>query len=307
MNESKITTLFFDGKGAAGAQENATAPWVWHHIKYNDKAAVKWIKNQPELSQFARITLINSETRPRVHVEDNELIMCLRGINLNEEADPEDMISIRLWVGPKTIITSSNAGSQSIRNIRALLNEKVGPKNAEEFVATLIDQLANLTDEFVEKLDQKLDDTEDQIEHLSHNEFNPQINQMRRQIAHIRRYLLPQKEALEKLYRQKSSRFTEVFYDQIYVEMDKFMQMIENLDLMRERALMLQEHFLASISHQQNSRLYLLAIISAIFLPLTFLSGLFGMNVAGMPGLENSYAFSYVVIFSILLTLLLLW
>jgi zinc transporter len=306
MNESKITTLYFDGNGGSSSEATPSAPWVWHHIKYNDKAAVKWIKNQPELSQFAKITLINSETRPRVHVEDDELIMCLRGINLNEEADPEDMISIRLWVGPQTIITSSNAGSQSIRNIRALLTEKVGPKNAEEFVATLIDQLANLTDEFVEKLDQKLDDTEDHIENLSHNEFNPQINQMRRQIAHIRRYLLPQKEALDKLYRQKSSRFTEPFYDQIYVEMDKFMQMIESLDLMRERALMLQEHFMANVSHQQNSRLYLLAIISAIFLPLTFLSGLFGMNVAGMPGLENNLAFTYVITFSVILTVLLL-
>ncbi len=306
MNESKITSLYFDGQGGADAAEQVNAPWVWHHIKYNDKVAVKWIKNQPELSDFARITLINSETRPRIHVEDNELIMCLRGINLNEEADPEDMISIRLWVGKKTIITSSNAGSQSIRNIRNQFSEKIGPKNGEQFIATLIDQLATLTDEFVEKLDQKLDETEDQIENLSHNQFNPQVNQMRRQIAHIRRYLLPQKEALDKLYRQKSARFTEAFYDQIYVEMDKFMQMIENLDLMRERALMLQEHFMANVSHQQNSRLYLLAIVSAIFLPLTFLSGLFGMNVAGMPGLENNLAFTYVITFSVVLTILLL-
>lgn len=87
---------------------------------------------------------------------------------------------------------------------------------------------------------------------------------------------------------------------------DKFMQLIENLDLMRERALMLQEHFMANISHQQNSRLYVLAIISAIFLPLTFLSGLFGMNVAGMPGLEDTQAFWYIIIFSVSLTVVLL-
>jgi zinc transporter len=307
MNESKLTSLYFDGEGGVTDQDSKENPWVWHHIKYTDKASIKWINNQSSLTEFAKIALLNSETRPRAHVEENELILCLRGVNLNDSAQPEDMISIRIWIGKNIIITSSNEGSQSIRHLRALLGKKLGPKDAEQFVIMLIEQLARLTDEFVEKIDHKLDDTEDRIEAFSHLDFNPHVNQMRRQIAHIRRYLLPQKEAIDKLYRQKSRLFSENFYDQIYVQLDQFMQMIENLDLMRERALMLQEHFMANISHQQNSRLYLLAIVSAIFLPLTFLSGLFGMNVAGMPGLENPKAFAYVVLFSVVLTLLLLW
>lgn len=306
MSDSKLTTLYFDGQGGVSDQTLEQTPWTWHHIKYTDKASVKWIKKQNNVSAFAKMALLNSETRPRAHIEEGELILCLRGINLNEAAQPEDMISIRLWVGQDTIITSSNEGSQSIRHVRESLNQQNGPKNAEQFVLSLIDELARLTDEFVDKLDHKLDDTEDQIEKYTHLEFNPHINQMRRQIAHIRRYLLPQKEAIDKLYRQKSTLFSDSFYDQLYVQIDQFMQMIENLDLMRERALMLQEHFMANISHQQNSRLYLLAIISAIFLPLTFLSGMFGMNLAGMPGLENPNAFNYVVIFSVILTILLL-
>ena len=263
MVESKLTTLYFDGQGGASSNPVDGAPWVWHHIKYTDKTSVKWIKNQKDVSAFAKIALLNSETRPRAHVEAGEFILCLRGINFNESAQPEDMISIRLWVGKNTIITSSNEGSQSIRNIRAQLTQGTGCKDAEQFVMALIEQLAVLTDEFVEKLDQKLDDTEDQIEGFSHQQFNPHVNQMRRQIAHIRRYLLPQKEAIDQLYRQKAVRFSDSFYDQIYIQIDRFIQMIENLDLMRERALMLQEHFLANMSHQQNSRLYLLAIVSA--------------------------------------------
>ncbi|TDR18281.1 CorA family divalent cation transporter [Marinicella litoralis] len=308
MNPTKITTYYLNGKGGASETvDNANDQQVvWHHLKYTDKTARNWIKKRSDLSDQARMTLLNSETRPRAQVNDNELLLCLRGINFNDNEHPEDMISIRLWMNKQTVITSSNHGSQSVRNIRSEFDQNHGPKNTEQLLVTLIENLAKLTDDFVDKMDQKIDSAEDQIDESKLTEFNPQMNQLRRQIANIRRYLLPQKEALEKLYRYKSPLFSESFYEQVFVYADKFMQLIENLDLMRERALMLQEHFMANISHQQNSRLYLLAIISVIFLPLTFLSGLFGMNVAGMPGLEDHKAFWYIIIFSLSLTVLLL-
>ncbi len=306
MNNTKITTHHLNGQGGVSSEPTADISTLWHHLKYTDKTARTWIKSRHELSDQARMTLLNSETRPRAHISDEEVFVCLRGINFNETAQPEDMISIRLWMNENEVITSANQGSQSIRNMVADLKRGVGPKKATDVILSLIENLARLTDDFVDKIDEKIDLAEDQIEQAKVTDFNPQMNQLRRQIANIRRYLLPQKEAIDKLYRNKSKLFTDSFYDQIYLYADKFIQLIENLDLMRERALMLQEYFMANISHQQNSRLYLLAIISAIFLPLTFLSGLFGMNVAGMPGLNNPQAFWVIIGFSVLLTVVLL-
>ncbi|MCX7554177.1 hypothetical protein OS175_09830 [Marinicella sp. S1101] len=309
MKNSNISELFLDGLGGvSNVVEPSQSVVIWHHIRLNDKTSRNWIKKQSDMSEHAKVMLINNENRPRAHVSDEEISLCLRGINFNQEAQPEDMISIRLWFNDKHIVTSSNEGSQSIKSIKSDLSNKLGPKSPEHFILNMIEKLAGLTDDFVDKMDEKIDLMEDSIEHSKLNEFSPQMSQMRRQIANIRRYLLPQKEAIDKLYRQKSKLLSESFYDQVYLYSDKFIQLIENLDMMRERALMLQEHFMANISHQQNSRLYLLAIISAIFLPLTFLSGLFGMNVGGMPGIEDAAAFWYVIAFSLALTMaLLVW
>jgi len=305
MTESKISTLQLNGKGGL-ANEGEEPAWLWHHVKYTDLKASKWIANHPGLSELAQLTLLNQETRPRAHLNDHEVLLSLRGINFNEAAQPEDMISVRLWMGPDVVITSASHGSQSIRNIRAKLEQKTGPGNGEELILMLIEQLAELTDDFVDKLDERLDDIEDQLESIDLSQFNPMMSQIRRQTASIRRYLLPQKEAIDKLYRTKNKAFSEQFYDQMYVQTDQFMKLIENLDLMRERCMMLQEQYMAIISHQQNSRLYILAIVSAVFLPLTFLSGLFGMNVAGLPGTEDPQAFNWVIAFSIGLTVVLL-
>jgi Mg2+ and Co2+ transporters len=311
MIESKITHFALNGLGGGvevPAGESESDQLLWHHVKYTDKKAMHWIKHRTELSEQAKMILLNHETRPRALVNDQEVLICLRGINHNENAEPEDMVSIRLWLGEHCIISSSDAGSQSINHIRELLLQNAGPKSGEELLLTLINRLGYSTDQFVDGLDEKIDRAEDQIDDSALTDFNPQMNDMRRQIAHIRRYLMPQREAIDQLYRIKSARLSAGFYDQVYLHVDRFIQLIENLDLMRERALMLQEHFMANISHEQNSRLYLLAIVSAIFLPLTFLSGLFGMNVGGMPGLQNPWAFAYVALFSVLLTAgLLIW
>lgn len=195
MNASKITSYYLNGKGGAETSADGTDQVAWHHLKYTDKTARNWIKKRTELSEQARMSLLNSETRPRAQVNEDELLLCLRGINFNEDAQPEDMISIRLWMNKQTVITSSNQGSQSIRNIRADLDQSQGPKNAEQLLLALIENLASLTDDFVDKMDQKIDAAEDQIEVSKLTEFNPQMSQLRRQIANIRRYLLPQKEA----------------------------------------------------------------------------------------------------------------
>ena len=69
---------------------------------------------------------------------------------------------------------------------------------------------------------------------------------------------------------------------------------MEDLDLVREKAVVLQEELMNLTAQQQNDRMYVLSIVAVIFLPISFVTGLFGMNVAGLPGLETPSAFFYV-------------
>ncbi len=82
-------------------------------------------------------------------------------------------------------------------------------------------------------------------------------------------------------------------------EADRLTRYLEDLDLVRERAMVAQEELLANYAQEQNSRMYLLAIVAAVFLPLSFLTGLMGMNVAGLPGTENPAAFLLLVLLMI--------
>ena len=89
-------------------------------------------------------------------------------------------------------------------------------------------------------------------------------------------------------------------------EANRLTLILENLDLVRERAMVAQEEFLALLAHEQNTRMLLLSIIAAVFLPLSFLTGLMGMNVAGLPGTESPAAFWAVSIIMLAIAALIL-
>ncbi|ACV26630.1 zinc transporter ZntB [Kangiella koreensis] len=308
-----ITSLHLTRKGGllknvSLDEEQSGQPLIWHHINYTSPIAKDWLDQEPRVNEVAQDILLRAETRPRFYMEDNTILMCLRGVNLNPDAQPEDMISIRLWVTEDMIITSCNRHSWSITDITKALEQGTGPKTSGEFMSLLIERLAIRVEEFFEELDISLDQQEDTLAGVGFDEFYAQISHLRRQSATIKRYLTPQKDALEKLYRSQSPIITKLDLDNIRDDLDKFTRLLEDIELTRERTIVLQEEYLARIAHQQNSRLYVLAIISAIFLPLTFLTGVFGMNVAGLPGLEHENAFLYVASFCFgLAVALLIW
>ncbi|MHC9510450.1 zinc transporter ZntB [Kangiella sp. M94] len=308
-----ITSLHLTRKG--GLLENASLETersgqslIWHHINYTSPIAKDWLDQEPRVDEIAQDILLRAETRPRFYMEDSTILMCLRGVNLNPDSEPEDMISIRLWVTEDMIITSCNRHSWSITDIQKALEQGAGPKSSGEFISLLIERLAIRVEEFFEELDVNLDKQEDTLASIGFDEFYAQISHLRRQSATIKRYLTPQKDALEKLYRSQSPIITKLDLDNIRDDLDKFTRLLEDIELTRERTIVLQEEYLARIAHQQNSRLYVLAIISAIFLPLTFLTGALGMNIGGLPGLEDDNAFLYVSIFcGALAVVLLIW
>ena len=74
-------------------------------------------------------------------------------------------------------------------------------------------------------------------------------------------------------------------------EADRITRYLEDLDLARERTMVLREEFLGQLAQEQNSRMYVLSVVAAVFLPLTFVTGLLGMNVGGLPGLDSPRGF----------------
>jgi zinc transporter len=113
--------------------------------------------------------------------------------------------------------------------------------------------------------------------------------------------LSPQRDALDRLYRQPGDFLTDREAQDLREETDRLTRHLEDLDLARERALVTQEELQNRVAQEQNQRVYLLSVVAAIFLPLTFVTGLLGMNVAGLPGTESRWSFAISAVMMVLL------
>jgi zinc transporter len=185
----------------------------------------------------------------------------------------------------------------SAQDVRSALDEGHGPATSGEFLADLIGRLADRIGDFVNAMEDQISDAEDQYEAGDLASSRQLITQLRRQLASVRRFLAPQRDALDRLYRQPGKLFSDAESNSFREEADRMTRYLEDIDLARERLVFMQEEFLAQQAQQQNSRMYVLSVVAAIFLPLTFVTGLLGMNVGGLPGLEdpNGFIFSMIV------------
>ena len=277
------------------------SPFSWTHIDFSDPQGVLTVQAEPGITDLLEQALLDDDSRPRALVTAEGTLLILRGVNLNPGSDIEDMISIRIWARPDRVVSTARRRLRSVDTLKMETDSGRGPSSGGEFLCQLIQRLGDYMGEAVEKMELKLENAETQVAETGAIARNSPFSVIRRQCARIRRYLGPQREALEQLLRAPGELLGVEETAAIREEANRLTLILEDLDLVRERAMVSQEEFLGIVAHEQNTRMLVLSIIAAIFLPLSFLTGLMGMNVAGLPGTENVYAFAILVLLMALL------
>lgn len=292
-----------DRKGGRRVLDSAgVAEWtpasglLWVHLDVNEESSRRWLEQDSGLSPTIVESLLAIETRPRAQITDEGGLIVLRGVNTNPGNDPEDMVSVRVWIEPDRIITTRRRRLLSVQDLRAALDEGSGPTSPGGFLIALVGRLADRIGDFVNAIEDRISEAEDRVDAGGDTSLRQTTSGLRRQIASVRRFLAPQRDALDRLFRQPGNLFSPAESNEIREEADRMTRYLEDIDLARERLVVMQEEFLAQQAQEQNSRMYVLSIVAAVFLPLTFVTGLLGMNVGGLPGLESPDGFLASVI-----------
>ena len=167
MAESLIVAYLLDGKGAGRVLTfDEVKRWqpndgvLWAHFDYSQEASQQWILQESGLPDVYTSALIREETRPRTVAVGEGLLLALRGVNLNPSADPEDMVSIRMYVDEHRIISSRNRRLLTTDDIVAALEAGNGPKNSADFLYAMITGLTHRIEEIVDRLEDRADELE---------------------------------------------------------------------------------------------------------------------------------------------------
>lgn len=262
----------------------------WVHLQ-SDESDAEQLLDTLALPSSVADSLMALQTRPRVLPIKEGALIFLRGINANPGADPDDMVSLRLWLTPTLMVTARrhNRRLMSVQDTREMIESGEAPATTAELLVTLLTRIADRIHDKIEDIDEQLAqyETADAL----NKQDRQQLAMLRRQTAIIRRHLAPQRDALDTLIRLPNLINDSLIFE-LRDQADRMTRYVEDLDLARERSLVLQDELRNQIADQQGIRMYVLSMITAIFLPLSFLTGVFGMNVAGLPGTEAPDAFT---------------
>lgn len=280
---------------------------LWLHFFYSDPDVQAWMHEKSGLDPLIAQALLSEDTRPRAAAIDDGLLIALRGVNLNPGADPEDMVSIRLWADKNWVVSTHQRTLLSTKDVLTKLDRGKGPTNNAELIVHLCDSLIWRMSDTVDVLEDRMAELEESTLADNRTALRYELSSLRRQTISLRRYLSPEREAINRIISEDVSWFTSENRMKLHEVGDRLARHLEDIDAVRERATVTHEELLSRASEQLNERLYVLSILSAIFLPLTFFTGLLGINVGGIPGAENTQAFAIFVVILAIIVALQIW
>lgn len=302
MND--VLAFAFGPDGSGGAVEPAAhvteqiAPqggFAWVHVNASGQVGQNWLAG----AGFDAITLAAltaSETRPRATVHGQNVLMALRGVNLNPGAEPEDMVSLRLFVSARLVVTVERRELNAIDDVIAGFGRGPGPASPGELIARIALRSSDRAEPVVAALNERIDDLETGSEAAGVGAAErAELADIRRMAILMRRYMFPQRDALSSLEIEDLGWLDLHARSRLREATERVTRLAEELDAIRDRAQVVHDMIIDQRSEAMNRQMLLLSVVSALFLPLTFLTGLLGINVAGIPGATFPLAFWAVV------------
>lgn len=265
---------------------------AWAHLRVGHPDTDKFLKrNLKGLDPAILQALLADETRPRASEIGDGLLIALRGVNTEEGAEAEDMVSVRLWIDARRVISLQRKKLQAVVDIATLIDAGRGPEDPGRFLAELVENLTRRTEPVLTELDEVADDIEERLIDRADQELRGDLVDLRRRTIALRRHLVPQRDALDDLQAGHVSWLQDRDRRSLHESHNRIQRMVEDLDALRERSQITKDELSNALADRMNRNMYVLSVIGAIFLPLGFLTGLMGVNIGGMPGVGTDTAF----------------
>jgi magnesium transporter len=255
-------------------------PVVWVNVDgLGDLAMLMQLAELFELHPLAMEDVVNVHQRAKVEPFGNRTFLVSRMVRLGESLEPEQ---ISLFVGPNFVVSfQEQAGWDCLESVRERIRRRVtrireaGPGY---LAYSLLDAVVDNFFPVLEAYGERLEDLEDRIIVAPDRSAIAEVHQVKRELLTIRRSIWPQREALNVLVRDEVPNFehdTRIYLRDVY---DHAVRIIDLVETYREICSDLMDLYLSSVSNRMNEVMRVLTVISTLFIPLTFIAGLYGMN-----------------------------
>ena len=265
---------------------------IWLHMHLEHPKVIEWLSTKSGVDESLLPYLLSDDSRPGIFEHESKLIMIMRGINTNADSEPEDLISLRLYLAPDQLISLRRRRVQTMEEINTAYLSGKGPSNASDFFVDVITREIERIGDHIDKLEEEVTRIERTVLSGQRVDVNSELQSLQSDLIDLRRYLHPQRTMFIKLLDNELEWLDDKTYNRIRTQVEFHTRHVEDIDYCLQRAQVISDRLDSKQNEQLNQKLYILAIVSCIFLPLSLITGLLGVNVAGIPFADNPGAFA---------------
>lgn len=280
---------------------------AWLHLDANDAESRHWLAATPLVPETLRQSLSGESLRPRMTRQGEGALLTLRSIELTSPAAVSHWVVIRIYATGTLLLTSGQRQSAVLEAVRGDLLGNLGADDTSGLLVAIADALVDQVSEAIDTLHDRIIDMEDS---LLDQQLPPrgELAQLRKQLIVMRRYLAPQRDVLARLAIERLPWLTDDDRRRLQDIADRLGRGLEDLDSCIARTALLADEIASLVADALNRRTYTMSLLAMLFLPATFLTGLFGVNLGGIPGNASPLAFMlFCLLLLILATCVALW
>ena len=275
------------------------APVLWVHI--DGLANIKLLKGIGDHFNLHHLTLediLNADQRPRQEPYDNYTYMVLKSVSYNEKEQGLEFAQVSLIIGPNFVVSISDCKTSFFEPLRKRIAAGKGNirMHGSDYLAySIIDIVVDSYYSVLEMVGEKLDSLEESLLSSVNEKTLHSVHFYKREMVRMRQAVWPLREALNGLI-QSDSVFihvdTNLHLRDVY---SHAVQIIDTIEIYREMLSAMIEIYLSIINNKLNEVMKILTIFAAIFIPLTLISGIYGMNFLYMPELSWRYGYLFAL------------
>ncbi len=293
-NEDKITEKTFSKiEDVFEYKDSSSISWI-NIDGLHDIDVIEKLGNYFGIHPLVQEDILNVQQRPKMEEYDDYLYIVFKMFTYKEERSEVYSEQISLILNNNYIITFQERTGDVFDPIRERLRAAKGKirKSGTDYLAyTLIDAVVDSYFFVLEKFGEEIEILEDELILSPKPESSQLIHRLRRELIMLRKSVWPMRELLSGLYRGDSSlikKSSQIYLRDVY---DHTIQVIDTIESYRDMVSGMLDTYLSSISNRMNEVMKVLTIIATIFIPLTFIAGVYGMNFHHMPELEWTWIY----------------
>ncbi len=270
---------------------------VWLHFSLADVRAKKWIKACPRLPDRAREILLDTDPHIRLESIDNGFAGVLGDFHFEFDNDPDRLGVMRLYIDEDVVITARLQALKVADQLRSQLRQGLTVPSTLRLVVQFVEDFAETVSTIIAGQSDLVDEVEDRILKNRFLRESGDLGSVRRLVTRLRRHLGAQRNALAHQAHLAPAWWNEEDAEALRRAIERLESLSLDLESIQERARLLQEELGSRTFEATNRNLYIVSLFTAVFLPLTLITGItgiFGMNVGGLPWLEEAGGFLWV-------------